>query len=534
MENHQPHCLEPGDGEIRSRISANVETFGAQNQGHRLPEWLAQRAHLSPRRVALIAGAEQWLYRELDARVSRLARKLSALGVVAGDRVAILAHNSAAFVEIVHALMRLGGILVPLNVRLKPAELAWQLDDVGARLLLYDRQSSMVVPEIANGRSWLQTVMIGDQKEPGVRLLNDQPQVDATLRTEIDLNDVSSIIYTSGTTGRPKGAMLTFGNFWWSAAGSVLNLGHHHDDRWLACLPLFHVGGLSILLRSVIYGITAVVHESFDAGAVNRAIDEDGVTILSVVSTMLQRMLDERGSRPYPSSLRCVLIGGGPVPPSLLQAALQLGAPVVQTYGLTETASQTATLAPDDAMRKLGSAGKPLFPVELRIERDGLVVPHDEVGEIVVRGPTVTRGYYNRPDATNDVIRDGWLHTGDLGYLDEDGYLYVADRRDDLIVSGGENVYPAEVEAVLLQHPLIQEAGVVGIPHDVWGQTVVAAIVIPSDAWVSSDDVAAFCRQRLASYKVPRIVRCVPSLPRNAAGKLLRRLLRDAAAGWSA
>jgi O-succinylbenzoic acid--CoA ligase len=322
-----------------------------------------------------------------------------------------------------------------------------------------------------------------------------------------------SIVYTSGTTGRPKGAILTYGNHWSSAVASALNLGLLPNDTWLACLPLFHVGGLSILLRSVICGMTALVQPRFDATEVNRAIEEQGVSIVSVVSTMLDRMLTERGSRRYPASLRCVLLGGGPAPLPLLERAASLGVPVVQTYGLTETASQFTTLAPQDALSKLGSAGKPLMGSRLRISADG---------EILVRGPAVSRGYLHGASRTDD---DGWLHTGDLGYLDADGYLYVLDRRDDLIVSGGENVYPAEVEAVLLAHPAVADAGVAGESDPEWGRRVAAFVVLADGQIATAEALIAFCRQRLAAYKVPRTITFRDALPRNASGKLLRREL---------
>jgi O-succinylbenzoic acid--CoA ligase len=343
-----------------------------------------------------------------------------------------------------------------------------------------------------------------------------------------DFAATHSLVYTSGTTGKPKAAVLTYGNHLWSAVSSALNLGLREDDRWLACLPLFHVGGLAILLRSAIYGTAAIVHEGFDPARVNAAIDRDGVTIVSVVANMLQRMLDERGDRPYPASLRCVLLGGGPAPAPLLQRCSALGVPVVQTYGLTETASQVATLAPEDALRKLGSAGKPLFGTELRIEAsDGAVLPPGNEGEVVVRGPTVTPGYLNNPDATARAIRDGWLHTGDVGYLDEEGYLYILDRRDDLIVSGGENVYPAEIEAVLQSHPDVLEGGVYGVLDERWGQSPVAAVVLRAGAEVTPETLLAYCRERLAAYKAPSSIEFRAELPRNAAGKLVRRRLLE-------
>ncbi|HLZ09029.1 MAG TPA: AMP-binding protein, partial [Chloroflexota bacterium] len=299
------------------------------------------------------------------------------------------------------------------------------------------------------------------------------------------------------------------------------------NDRWLACLPLFHVGGMSILVRAVVYGIGVVIHESFDPIAVNQAIDEQHVTIVSVVSVMLERMLATRGSRSYPPSLRCVLLGGGPASAQLLFDCAAGNLPVVQTYGLTEAASQVATLAPEDALRKLGSAGKPLFPSELRIERDGIAAGSGEVGEIVVAGPTISPGYLNQPDETATAFQDGWLHTGDLGYLDGEGFLYVVDRRDDLVISGGENVYPAEVERVLREHPSVDEAVVVGLPDPRWGQGVAAAIQIKVEASLTAAEIIDFCRARLAGYKVPTTVRFVDDLPRNAAGKILRRELRD-------
>jgi o-succinylbenzoate---CoA ligase len=487
-----------------------------------LPDWLHQRALISPDRLALIAGSVRWSFRELDQQVTQMAHRLSALGVGAGDRVALLLRNGAPFVVLVHALGRLGAIVVPFNTRLTPAEINWQLADVGARLLIYDEVNAVAATTAAHSLNELNSLRV-DEAWIALPPLTSHLSLSTS---HFPLDAPHSILYTSGTTGQPKGAVLTFGNHWWSAVGSALNLGLREDDRWLACLPLFHVGGLAILLRSAIYGITAVVHESFDPAAVNDSIDEDGVTIVSVVSAMLGRMLAARGDKPYPPSLRCVLLGGGPAPRGLLEDCARRGVPVVQTYGLTEAASQVATLAPEAALRKLGSAGKPLFPTELRIEREGIAAGANQTGEIVIRGPTVTPGYADRPEATAGAIRDGWFHTGDLGYLDEEGYLYVLDRRDDLILSGGENVYPAEVEAVLRAHPAVEDAGVVGVPDEQWGQVPLAFVKVHPGATSSEAELKTFCTERLARYKVPARIRLVESLPRNAAGKLLRRELK--------
>src|SRR5579884_1349045 len=441
--------------------------------GQIMPEWLRQRAHLTPGRLALVTTSERLTFAELNEAVDRRAGSLRRLGVEPGHRVALLLRNGRPFVELVHAAARVGATLVPLNTRLTADELAYQVDNCQPSLLLHDGPNANRVRAIV-------TTRVLDVGEMPCGASCEQLH-------HVDLDRPHTVVYTSGTTGRPKGAVLTFGNHWWSAVGSALNLGLRDDDRWLAILPLFHVGGLAILLRSVIYGIAAVVHNGFDAAAANRSIDEDGVTIASVVATVLQRMLEERGGRPYPAHFRCALLGGGPAPRPLLELAAARGVPVVQTYGLTEAASQVATLAPEDALRKLGSAGKPLFPTELRIaapDRDG-------VGEIQVRGPTVTPGYLDAPAR----LEDGWLRTGDLGRLDAEGYLYVVDRRDDLIVSGGENVYPAEVEAALLAHPAVREAGVFGVADAAWGQRVAAAIV--TSAPVEDEALLAFLRTRL-------------------------------------
>ena len=493
-----------------------------------MPNWLAQRAAITPHQPALTHGRSSWTFAEFDRRASAMARHIAGLGAHAGDRVALLLRNSLEFAAIVHAAPRAGVVLVPLNMRLTAHELAWQLADIGARLLLHDQHTAPqaaaiqeLVPDLTLAA--LETTASAPGRIDPADLLNSA----VPLQRSIDLSAVATVIYTSGTTGRPKGALLTYGNHWWSAVGSAFHLGAHTDDRWLAVLPLFHVGGLAILIRGVVYGIPVIIHDAFDPAAVNQAIDQDGVTLISVVSAMLQRMLDARGEHPYPATLRCVLLGGGPAAQPLLDRCTRRGIPIAQTYGLTEAASQVATLAPADAQRKPGSAGKPLLPTELRIDRDGVPAAAGEVGEIIVRGPTVMAGYANRPDATARTLRDGWLRTGDLGYLDDEGYLYIVNRRDDLIISGGENVYPAEIEAVLVTHPAVQEACVVGVPDVRWGQVPAASITVRPGSALDEAAIISFCKARLAPYKVPRYVQFLDALPRNAAGKILRSTLRE-------
>ena len=480
-----------------------------------IPDWLHRRAAAHPDRPALLAPGATWSFAEISRRAAALAARLAALGLRPGDRLAVLAANCADYAALVHAAPRCGAVLVPLNTRLSASELAFQVADSSAALLLADAPHLGLAAHIPSPKL-------------GTHSLSERNTQHATFNIQhstFDLDSPHSIIYTSGTTGAPKGALLSYGNHWWSAAASALNLGLRADDRWLAVLPLFHVGGLSILLRGAIYGIPVVLHERFDPAAANAAIDDQGVTIISVVAATLQRMLDARGDAPYPPHFRCALLGGGPAPRPLLERCAALGVPVVQTYGLTESASQAVTLAPEDALRKLGSAGQPLLPVGLRIDVDGREAAPGEVGEILLSGPTITSGYIGQPEATAAAIRDGWLHTGDLGHRDAEGYLYVADRRSDLIISGGENIYPAEVEAALLAHPAVAEAGVVGIPDERWGQVPVAAVVLRAPA--AEADILADLRGRLAAYKLPRRITVLGQLPRTASGKLQRRLLRE-------
>ena len=494
-----------------------------------IPNWLEQRAQTNPEHAALIYNGRAISYADLAARTAVACGRLHHLGVHRGDRVALLLAGRPEFAAVLHALPYLGAVAVPLNRRLSPVEIARQLADSGPRLLVYDSTARETVAAVRRHLPLFAASMDADP-------LDDDPVFDDISAepdagdARIDLQAAHSIIYTSGTTGRPRGVLLTYGNFFWSAVGSAFNLGVERDDRWLACLPFCHVGGLSILLRSVIYGTTAVIHDGFDPARVDRALEEERVTIVSVVANMLQRLLERRGDRPYPSWLRCVLLGGGPAPLALLQACRARGVPVVQTYGLTEAASQVTTLAPADAERKLGSAGKPLLGTEILLSgpngpRPNRPVAADAVGEILVRGPTVSPGYL---DSADNVPRDdGWLRTGDLGRLDSEGFLYVMGRHDDMIITGGETVYPVEVEAVLQGHPAVAEACVFGVPDARWGQAVAASVRLRVGATASASELIEYVRQRLARFKAPRHIHFVQDFPRTASGKIIREQVRE-------
>lgn len=503
--------------------------------GEVMPDWVANRAATIPGRTALIVAGTTFSYLDLDEEINRTARRLASLGVRAGDRVATLLHNGLAPAVLPHATLRLGAVIVPVNVRLSADEVAWQLDDMAARLMITNSNAPELLGDFRTRNPAVTVVTTGAAGEGrhGVVPLDSVDEADFPLRLTHRSDTVLAIIYTSGTTGRPKGAMLTAGNFWWNAVGSALNLGTRPDDRWLICLPLFHVGGLSIVMRAAIYGICAEIHAGFDADAVNAAIDGGEVTMISVVAVMLERMLDARGDIPYPPALRCVLVGGGPVSESLLRRCANLSLPVVPSYGLTETCSQVVAVAPGDSTRRPGAAGRPLYPNEVRIgtpaHRDGRPV---DFGEILVRGPVVMAGYAGQPAETSRAIVDGWLHTGDVGRIDEDGYLHVLARRDDLIITGGENVYPAEVESALLAHPAVLEAAVVGVDDPTWGQRVVAVTRLHEAAGagggIDASALSAHCTARLAAYKTPRDFHFVTQpLPRTASGKLQRSAVRE-------
>jgi O-succinylbenzoic acid--CoA ligase len=491
-----------------------------------IPDWLDQRAQTSPHHPALMYAGRTISYADLAARGAVVAGQLRRLGVGAGDRVGLLLVNRPEFAEIVHALPRLGAVAVPLNCRLSATETARQLTDCSPRLLVYDSAARETVA-VVRRRLPVPAASVDPDALAGDPVLDRVSAEPEAGRAPIDLQSVHSIIYTSGSTGRPKGVLLTYGNLLWSAAGSAFNLGVHGDDRWLACLPFCHVGGLSILARSVIYGTTAVIHNGFDPARVDRALDEDRVTIVSMVANMLQRLLDTRGDRPYPPWLRCVLLGGGPAPLALLQACRARRVPVVQTYGLTEAASQVTTLAPNDAARKLGSAGKPLLGTEILLAAADGTVPPGGIGEILVRGPTVSPGYLDPAD--NARREGGRLRTGDLGRLDAEGFLYVMGRYDDMIITGGENVYPAEVEAVLQEHPAIAEACVFGVPDARWGAAVAASVRLRHGATAESQALIEYVCGRLARFKAPRRVHFVEEFPRTPSGKIIRQQARAAA-----
>lgn len=481
------------------------------------PDPLAYRARLEPDRPAVESRGQRLTFGELDQRARAVGRRMAGLGVRPGNRVALVLHNGLPFVVLVHALARLQAVCVPLHTRLAAPELRWRLEDCEPELVVTEPG----LYQLAREAGWPRIVCV-DPDHP--ELLPESHPETVALGDRYARGAVQGVLYTSATTGEPKGVQLTFANHLWNALASHLHLGGSPEDPWLVVLPFYHVGGLAVLWRGVLSGALVVVHDRFDPELFNREVDR-GVAYTSVVPTMLMRVLEARGRRPVPATLRAVLVGGGPVPAELVRQAAAAGWPVAPTYGLTEAASQVTTLHPRLATLHPDSAGLPVWPVRVRAGPS-----EAEASEILVAGPTVMKGYFRRPQATAQALRGGWLHTGDVGYVDPDGCLHVLDRREDLILTGGENVYPAEVEAVLRSHPAVAQAAAVGIPDPQWGQRVVAFVQPEPGPPPRAEDLAAYCRARLAGFKVPRRVWIVSELPRSGLDKVNRKALREEAA----
>lgn len=477
--------------------------------GETIPHWLTKQAELKPNQLAIeLVDGQKISFLELCEESQQFAKKLSTAGVCKGQHVGILSTNNVKMIVAIHALSYLGAVGVLLNTRLTTSELQYQIDQSNVSLIIAADHLS----EEMNALNVASKATFSNVKTMKVAKVD--------LQVEINLSDPFTIIYTSGTTGFPKGVVHTYGNHWWSAISSALNLGLSSNDKWLAVLPFFHVGGLSIFLKSVIYGMPVYLMEKFDASLVHQAIMEKQVTMASVVTVMLQRLLKELGEDSYPETFRCMLLGGGPAPEPVLLKAKKTKVPVFQSYGLTETSSQIVTLSPPDSLRKLGSAGKPLTPAQLKIDANS-----GQIGDIFVKGPMVTNGYFENDEANKTAFNNNWLRTGDMGYLDEEGFLYVVDRRSDLIISGGENIYPSEIESILSGVDGVIEIAVTSKEDEKWGAVPVAFIV--KDESITKEDIIIYAQTHLASYKIPRDIYFVDDLPRNASNKIIRYKLKE-------
>jgi len=478
---------------------------------------LLWRAARTPQAPALEAADVVLSFADLAAGARRAAAWICATAPAGDAPVAMLLEGDARFAVWFHALALARRTVLPLNLRLTVPELAQQLETARVTWLLGDARDVRL--------SELAARLPGLTVEPAPPLATLAEAAAWVPAAPADPNTTLAVLFTSGTTGRAKGVCLSWGNFHASGLATAERLGEMVEQRWLACLPLFHVGGISILLRGIMFGGPIRLQQRFDAAAVSAALDGGDIAAVSLVPTMLSRLLTHRAGRPAPPALRAVLLGGAAAAPELLARALAAGYPVCPTYGLTEATSQVATAPPPPRGASCAGPLRPLPGTSVRIIAEGLEAGRGEPGEIVVRGPTVMQGYLHDAAASARALREGWLYTGDVGYFDAAGGLQVLDRRDDLIVSGGENVYPAEIEAVLLDHPAVDDAGVTGVADSDLGARVEAWIVRAAGAKLDVEMLRQHCRRCLAGYKQPRAFHFVDALPRNAAGKLWRRRL---------
>ncbi|WP_405514771.1 acyl-CoA synthetase [Streptomyces canus] len=493
-----------------------------RNEG--LGSWPARRARKTPHRTALIHGDTTFTYAELHTRVTRLAHALRARGIRRGDRVAYLGPNHPSYLETLFAAGSLGAVFVPLNTRLAGPEIGYQLSDSGARALVYGPSHAGLVAGLPGSTDVRTYVEVGTEYEQLLAESAAEP-----IDEPVTADDTCIIMYTSGTTGRPKGAMLTHGNLTWNAINVLVDTDLISDERALVSAPLFHTAGLNMLTLPVLLkGGTCVLVEAFEPNATFDLIEQHRITFMFGVPTMFEQVARHpRWADADLSSLRILTCGGSPVSTPLIAAYQERGLTFLQGYGMTEASPGTLFLDAEHAIGKAGSAGVPHFFSDVRVVRPDLApVDVGETGEVVLRGPHVMPGYWGLPEETAASFADGWFRSGDAARVDEDGYVFIVDRIKDMIISGGENIYPAEIEDLLLGHPDIAECAVIGVPDDKWGEVPRAVVVPREGATPDPDEVLASLAGRLAKYKIPKSVVIADGLPRTASGKLLKSRVR--------
>ncbi len=493
-----------------------------------------------PHRAAVVFGERRHSFAQLVDRVARLAATLRALGLQPGDRVGMMALNSDRYLEFLYGVWWAGGVVNPVNVRWSPREVAYSLDDCDTRILLVDDAFQATGQALrALSRSLRTLVFTGEGPLPAgmedyEALLSAATPVPDARRSG---NDLAAVMYTGGTTGQPKGVMLTHTNLYVNSLNALATIPRPAGTACIQIAPMFHVGGAALTLQVMLCLGKQVILPSFDERVMLEAIQNERGTETFIVPTMLKRLIEYPDLGRYDlSSLRSMLYGAAPIDAALLARAMQAlpHAGFWQLYGMTELSPAATALPPwahrdsEGTASKLRSAGMPMPAVELRIVNpEGDAAPPGTVGEITVRGPTVMAGYWNKPEQTAQALRDGWMHTGDGGYLDEDGFLFVVDRIKDMIVSGGENIYSAEVENAITTLPQVTACAVIGLPDEVWGERVHAVIVLRADERLTLEQVVAHCRKAIAGYKCPRSVEFRSELPLSAAGKVLKSQLRQ-------
>ena len=506
---------------------------------------LTRRASLTPDREALydLTSGMRYTYAQLNERANRAANALrERYSVGQGDRVSILAHNSIAYVDLLFALGKIGAIFAPLNWRLTSRELTYILSDCEPKVLIVGPEFVPVFNEMRSNIHIQHAISLEGAAIPGARAyeedLSQAPALEPW-RPPIDAEDGYCILYTSGTTGRPKGAILPHRQILWNAINTVISWGLSERDVSPILTPMFHSGGLFVFLVPLFYaGGRIVMARSFDPDASLQLIVDEKCTVILGVPTLFQVWMNSpRFSQTDFSHVHFFISGGAPCPPSLIEAwSAAKGVVMRQGYGLTEVGVNCFAMTDEDALRKMGSVGKPIFHSEMRLVGvDGKDVPVGETGELVIKGPHVCVGYWNNPTATAEVLRDApgstgaggpWFHTGDMARRDAEGYYYIAGRFKDMIISGGENVYAAEVEAVFREHNCVLDAALIGQPDEKWGEVGLMLVVCKPDQGVSAGELLQYCQERLAKYKIPKRIEFVDALPYSPYGKVMKSELK--------
>jgi acyl-CoA synthetase (AMP-forming)/AMP-acid ligase II len=499
-------------------------------------QFVSRRAYMHPDKLAVkdALADRNYSYSELNARVNRVCAALGSLGLAKGDRVALLACNGHEFLETFFAIAKSGLVAVPINWRLTAGEISYILNDCRVKSIIFDSEFSSIIEEIHSRaeqgisvESWLE--LRGNRLD----FAQDYEQLLSAQEAEEPLvtaggEDNLFIMYTSGTTGLPKGAVHTHNSVFWSAINYSVTAGMYFNDIHLVFLPLFHIAALISTVTALYNGNSLVVLRNFDPQKSWTLIVEEKISTSFAVPAMLNFMLQVPDFEQYDwSSLRWFMSGGAPLAVETIKAYKKVGIDVTQAFGMTEACGSLCMVGPEDGMRKAGTVGKAYFHTELRIVGpDGQDLPAGEAGEIIARSPTIMKEYWNRPEDTAEAIRDGWYYTGDIGVQDAEGFITIKDRIKDMIISGGENVYPAEVEMVLMQHPDILDAAVIGQESRKWGESPFA-VIVPISAGLTESEVVSHCEGKLARFKLPKGVAFVAELPRNQTGKVLKRVLRE-------
>lgn len=496
--------------------------------------WLKKHSNLHPDKEALIYKNCHFTYQELNDRVNRLANSLIHLGVRKGDRVNGLLFNGNALLEAMFACSKIGAIFVPINFRLSVDEVEYIVQDSGGMIFIYDERLEGIANGIKSRTSQIHHYIRVEDGLTDIDIDYEQLIFDSNnteLEFEIGLNEPHLMMYTSGTTGRPKGAVLTHGNTQWNAINSINAFPIDADTITLTVAPLFHIGGMNIFTTPTLYkGGTVILEDKFDPETTLEIVEKEKITTLFLVPAMWLAITQCANLNQYNlSSLKFSISGGAPCPLTIIEFFQKRGIPFFEGFGLTETSPVVTVLDSKNSLRKNGSVGRPVMHTEVKIvDTSDVEVPIGQVGELIVKGPNVFIEYWNNPIATKEAIRNGWFYTGDLAKQDEEGFLYIVDRKKDMIITGGENVYPIEVEQVLYRHPNIKEVAIVGYPDAIWGESVKATIVLKdTKEQITLQNLQEFCRGKLANFKIPKKIEIIDELPRNATGKILKNVLRS-------